>query len=87
VLKYNYFEFDVNKPGYVEVRMKPEDEPQSLFLLKQKYMRFQERRYPPEVLPEGLSLERQTYLYKEIRGFIRDPNNLDLTCPDPSKSQ
>jgi hypothetical protein len=54
---------------------------------KQKYMRFQERRYPPEVLPEGLSLERQTYLYKEIRGFIRDPKNLDLTCPVPSASQ
>ena len=87
VLKYNYFAFDANKPGYVEVRTKPGDQPRSLFLLKQKYMRFQERRYPPEVLPEGLSLERQTYLYKEIRGFIRDPKNLDLTCPVPSASQ
>ena len=87
ILRYNYFEFDVNKPGYVEVRTKPEDEPRSMFMLKKKYMRFQERTYPPEVLPAGLSLERQTYLYKEIRGFIRDPNHLDLTCPDPSTIQ
>ena len=52
-------------------------------LLKEKHMRFSELEYPEEIIPEGLTLDRQNYLYKEIRGFIRDPTKRDMTCPQP----
>lgn len=83
LLSYSYFQFDATKPGCVEVRSHPDEKPTSLNLLKEKHMRFSEREYPEEIIPEGLSLERQNYLYKEIRGFIRDPQKRDMTCPQP----
>ncbi len=84
LLRYNYFQFDANKPGCVECRVTPDGQPTSVNLLKEKHTRFSEElAYPEEIIPEGLTLERETYLYKEIRGFIRDPEKCNITCPCP----
>ena len=37
---------------------------------------------PPIIRPQGLSLDRQKYLYREIREFCREGTE-DLTCPPP----
>ena len=38
---------------------------------------------PCVIKPVGLSLQRQWYLYRQIREFCRDGTE-DLTCPKPS---
>ena len=38
--------------------------------------------FPTEIQPNGLSLERKSYLYKELRKFCR-PEDADLTAPKP----
>jgi hypothetical protein len=83
ILSYNYFEFDNKMKGYVKIRRKPEDEPKKMYLLKKSHKMFKEESCPKELFPEGLSNDRQIYLYKEIRGFIRDPQKRDVTCPCP----
>jgi len=84
ILKYNYFDFDYEKPGSVFLRVKPTDTPKSISLLKKRFFRFQlPVRYPEPILPNRLSYERQEYLYKEIRPFVNDHIKRDLTCPKP----
>lgn len=41
---------------------------------------------PSELVPEGLSADRQKYLYDGIRPFCR-PGTEDLVCPDPAPVQ
>lgn len=38
--------------------------------------------YPPVAKPAGLSHDRQTYLYREIREFVAEEHR-DLVCPPP----
>ena len=40
---------------------------------------------PPIIRPQGLSMERQNYLYGEIREFCREGTE-DLVCPPPTTS-
>ena len=43
------------------------------YLLKREYVCFaSEIESLKEILPEGLTLERETYLYREIRGLVND---------------
>ena len=37
---------------------------------------------PAIITPEGLSTDRQVYLFKEIREFCK-PEVKDLVCPEP----
>ena len=41
---------------------------------------------PPLVQPQGLSPERQLYLYEKIHPFCTE-RSMDLTCPIPSNLQ
>ena len=84
ILNYNYFDFDCEKPGSVSLRVKPTDKPRSVSLLRKRFFRFPlPVRYPESVFPKGLSYDRQEYLYKEIRPFVRDHSKRDITCPKP----
>ena len=84
ILNYNYFDLDHKNPGWVFMRIHSDDEPKSMFLLKQRFFRFSSpAKYPKPSLPKGLSYDRQKYLYKEIRQFVRDSSKQDLTCPKP----
>lgn len=38
--------------------------------------------FPEQIVPDGLSVDRQKYLYSEIRQFCR-PGTKDLVCPIP----
>ena len=40
---------------------------------------------PPVITPEGLSYERQSYLYDKIREYCR-PQVRDEVCPRPSRA-
>jgi len=86
ILKYNYFDFNYKNPGWVQLRVHPSDEPKSVLLLKERFFRFPlPFKYPEPIFPEGLTYEREMYLYKEIRPLIRNHAKRDLVCPKPSK--
>ena len=38
---------------------------------------------PPPITPQGLSLERQTYLYEKIREYCHEETR-DMVCPAPA---
>ncbi|CAG8853044.1 3020_t:CDS:1, partial [Gigaspora margarita] len=40
---------------------------------------------PEIVTPRGISLERQWYLYNEIRKHIQDPKKRDIYCAQPNQ--
>ena len=84
ITAYNYFTFDNQRYGYVSLKAKANDESEKVFFLKKRRFRFQRPVcYPPAVAPDGLSDERQQYLYKQVRPHVRNPHKRDLTCPKP----
>ena len=44
-------------------------------------------RLPTKILPNGLSLERQWYLYEQIRTHIPRKQEKDMTCPKPNQAK
>ena len=43
----------------------------------------QDHGMPTQLHPKGLSLEREWYLYEQIRGHIPLTHDKDQTCPKP----
>ena len=43
--------------------------------------------FPDVVVPDGLSLQRQWYLYKEIRQFVTNDEMKDIVCPKPLSAE
>ncbi len=58
------------------------NEPEERFSLLKTTPQQVTQALPPVKSPLGLSLERQKYLFKEIRPFL-DEDKMDLTAPDP----
>ena len=79
----NTFRFSVVNPGIVQIKRSHESSWESIRLLKKPRFIFPSNSRPSIVIPDGLDLERQTYLFKEIRGFVRNPKRRDITCPKP----
>jgi len=42
---------------------------------------------PEELFPLGLSVERQWYLYDQIRMHIADEKDKEATCPEPKMNR
>jgi len=77
------FRFASAKPGIVEIKRSQGSEWETISLLKRPRFVFPSTSKPQEIVPMGLDLERKTYLFKEIRGFVRSPKRKDITCPKP----
>ena len=77
-----FYRFDHERPGVVFYRQYADSEENEFQLLQN-----------PEVLPPlqltaplsppGLSRERASYLYKNIRQFCAQDHRADITCPLP----
>ena len=57
-------------------------EERSIQLLKDPTWKPTASQLPPVIVPNGLSLERQWYLFDKIREFCSDESK-DLVCPKP----
>lgn len=66
---------------------KTKDEQEKEINLIKKVVDFEKQRmYPPErLMPQGLSVDRQWYLYEQIRQHIPNENDKDITCPKPTE--
>ena len=55
---------------------------QSVKLLKNDRDVFDKATLPPVLVPSGLSVERSTYLYEQVKELVREPH-CDTLCPNP----
>ena len=70
IRKYAYFRFSQYKPGVVYVRQRIRDEETARCLIK-RGVEPPNAMCPAMLKPAGLTLDRQNYLFKQIRPFVR----------------
>ena len=87
IKSYRHFKIKKNKPGVVFLKKTIDGEETELQLLTRDvpFGKDKSFRLPTKIHPEGLSLERQWYLYEHIRRHIPDEQDKDTTCPKPVK--
>lgn len=83
ISKMHHFRFTADHPGCVFVRNSSDDTERKIKLVKDLSWKPSKNCLPEQVIPSGLSLERQWYLYQKIREFCPDDTK-DLVCPQPS---
>ena len=74
-----------DNPGEVIVK-KHADSPEEIYQLLKRNVKccsLTQGDLPREIIPEGLSPERQWYLYDNIRVHIPSPIDKDITAPLP----
>ena len=84
IKKMYHFRFCADSPGTVFVRSASNASENKIKLLKDMSWRPQSSDLPSVIIPDGLSLKRQWYLYDKIREFC-PPDVQDLVCPMPRK--
>ncbi len=80
---YHHFTFSSSASGLVTLKQFSDSTSTTFRILADDSWVPTTAELPPQIMPSGLSDERQWYLYKEIREFCRDGTE-DLTCPLPS---
>ena len=83
ITEISYFRFTAEMPGAVQIKRSQEGVWETVRLLKKPRFVFSSTDRPSVIIPKGLDFDRQLYLFKEIRGFIRNPDRKDITCPKP----
>ena len=83
ILQLQHFRFTATHPGTVFVKTSSDDCERQIQLLKDLTWKPTADELPGVVVPNGLSLERQWYLFDKIREFCSDETK-DLVCPKPA---
>ena len=81
ITSYHVFRFDCLHPGTVFVREHSQSPEKSVTILKGAHP--DRGDHPTEILPKGLDLARQWYLYEKIRPFCSSNLSADISCPKP----
>ena len=81
ITTYYHFRCKSDHPGVVFVREFADSEEKEVSILKPS-VRVDRDALPSQMTPPGLSLDRQWYLYEQIRQFC-DEEFQDVTCPEP----
>lgn len=82
ITTYHHFRFSSSSPGVVFVREFANSTEKPISILKPGH-KLSKNALPSTLQPTGLSLEREKYLYEQIRPFCQEEYR-DLTCPLPS---
>ena len=82
IKKFHHFRFSRENPGMVFYKEFVSSPEQSFMLLKNNVILPSASTLPPEVNPDGLSEERKSYFYHEIRQFCK-PGTEDIVAPAP----
>ena len=81
IKKFHHFHFDSISPGIVSVKEQCDTLESKINLLKAPWSPDSE--LPAVIHPKPMSVERQWYLYNQIRPFCPESDK-DITCPLPS---
>ena len=85
ITSYHYFK--INASGELLLKETVDSKETSFVLLRKEFLLNQEGLFTDlqnSITPQGLSAERQWYLYDQIRMHIPSANDKDATCPKPS---
>ena len=82
IKSHHYFHFDASSPGVVHVQDTCDAPKKAISVLKDPSWRPPPSALPEVIIPAGLSLERQLYLFEKIREFC-NPDVRDTVCPQP----
>jgi len=82
ITDYYHFHFDSKEEGTVTCFIELDGEPNKVNLLKKNVV-FDRQSKPREIVPEGFSIHRQKYLFKEICQFCKS-ETADLVAPEPA---
>lgn len=86
ISNYQHFRIEKENPSIIIVKERKDSEEISIELAKKKFpfsKNTPPKKFPKQLLPAGLSLKRQWYLYDQIRSHIPYENDKNLTCPRP----
>ena len=84
---YRHFHISASNRGRVLVKETVDGEEQEIALIKRDFPYSPTKRparLPKELKPDGLSIDRQKYLYEQIRPHIPSENDKNATCPKPT---
>lgn len=81
IRKYHHFRFSCQDPGYVFLKESVDSEETSVSIMKSPILDPHAR--PILITPPGLSRDRQTYLYRNVRPYVR-PLHQEEVCPTPT---
>ncbi|KAJ8308706.1 hypothetical protein KUTeg_013580 [Tegillarca granosa] len=84
ISSYQHFRFSSTYPGKVFLKKCDDDESETTFTLVKRSVDQVPLNRPDPVTPKGLSRDRQKYLFKSVRPYVR-PMFQDITCPAPSE--
>ncbi|XP_048771609.1 uncharacterized protein LOC125677540 [Ostrea edulis] len=84
IRKYHHFRFTSEEPWNVYVKERVDSDEKMVFLKKNGSPSFDAAALPEILLPVGLTRERQQYLYRNVRPYVR-PAHQDSLCPTPSE--
>ena len=82
ILSYQVFHISSCQPGRVSLQKYSSSPKESVSILRDLDIPIGE--LPDEIPLNGLSIERQWYLYEQIREFCTTVEAADTTCPKPS---
>ncbi len=85
--KYHHFSFNHESPGIVIAKETVDGKEHSFQLLEDNTFRFvlkKQPQLPLEIIPKGLSSKRMWYLYDNIREYIPNIKDKEITCPYPN---
>jgi len=82
IQKYHHFRFDASSPGKVHFKEHANSAEKEISIFKKDVTaaKVRKAKLPNVTSPAGLSRERQEYLYKEVRLYVK-PEYRDITCP------
>ena len=84
IQQYQHFRFSSDAPGYVFVKRRADSEESRILLLLRDAPTSSLGDAPTQIVPGGLTEERQRYLYRFVRHLVR-PCAQDQTCPAPEE--
>lgn len=79
--KYHHFIF--TSDGAIKTKEYADSEPECVYLVKSDWTA-DAALVIEDIIPEGLSVERQWYLFENVRQFVIDEAKKDLVTPKPS---
>ena len=87
IKKMAHFRFSSESPGCVYIKNTTDAKSeQKIKLLKDISWQPQKSSLPNEIVPDGLSVKRQWYLYEKVREYCPEEHR-DSVCPLPRKRQ
>ena len=83
ITRYHHFNITKTKPGIVELKEFDHSPVENVSIVK--IGEVVPITMPELILPPGISFERQTYLFEQVRMFC-EPEYADITCPKPGSA-